>query len=544
MQRHCVIFNANQEIKRRTSGAYRFASQIESMGWRATVVDWAADWPEHELVAYLDALVGDDTLCFAFSYTWMKFWWVENTVRALKERYPGRKYIAGGQQFFQHDMGFDAMLFGYAEVAVPPVMRWLFDDGPKPKGKDILGGLFVDCNTDYTAMNLGDYSIDYREDDFVQAHELLTVELSRGCRFRCKYCNYAFLGIKEDTSTHADLLRAEFIDNYERFGTTNYILADDTLNDRESKLEMLGDVVQSLPFEPNFACFIRMDLTVAKPQQLKLLSRARVWAHFYGVETFNDDAGKAVAKGMPSKRIKKGLLDMREHMLGELGVYRGSCGMIAGLPYETPDSWQASEDWLRENWSDQNWDWWPLEISLDTNTATTSVFSKEWREHGYRRIEDPKLLAELKEHYDRETGGTQQKFDHKSLYWEADWANLVQASKFVKTWQDSEFVSRPWDSRDHHLKLSSFQILNHESMYSKKDLLNLSQKESIMKVMDGSQYKEIIAPYIKRKLAAVRPILDLAKSGAGSGFLHLARENYLNTGCKNRRTSNFWNEIG
>ena len=207
--RHCIIFNSNQEIKRRTSGAYRFANQLESMGWQVTVVDWCADWPIEQLAEYLDAIVNDDTVLFAFSYTWMKYWWLSEFAQKLKERYPGRKYIAGGQQFFQHDVGMDAMLFGYAEKAVPDAINWLFNDGPKPKGKDILGGLFIDCNTDYKAMNLGDYTIDYRDDDYVQPYEMLTVELSRGCKFRCKYCNYAFLGIKEDTSTEHDLLRAE-----------------------------------------------------------------------------------------------------------------------------------------------------------------------------------------------------------------------------------------------------------------------------------------------------------------------------------------------
>ena len=536
-KKHCIVFNSNQEIKRRTSGAYRFANQLESMGWRVTVVDWAADWPEEHLKEYLDAIVGTETVLFAFSYTWMKYWWVGGVVQKLKELYPGRKYLAGGQQFFQHDIGMDAMLFGYAEKAVPDTINWMFHNGPKPKGKDIYGGLLVDCNTDYVAMNLGDYSIDYRDDDYIQPFEMLTVELSRGCKFRCKYCNYAFLGVKEDTSTEGELLRSELMDNYERFGTTNYILADDTLNDRESKLEMLGDVVQSLPFEPNFACFIRMDLTVAKPQQLKLLSRARVWNHFYGVETFNDEAGKAVAKGMPSKRIKQGLLDMREHMMGELGIYRGSCGMIAGLPHETPDSWQRSEDWLREYWGDQNWDWWPLEISLDTNTATTSVFSKEWQKHGYRRITDPKRLEEIDQHYNRKKGGTQHKFDEMSLFWEADWADIGQASEFVRDWHNSHWCAE-------ELRVASFQILNYLPFAkSAEQLLNFKQRHMIRKIENGEQFKDIVQPYVKMKLDGVRSITALKQNGAGPGFLDMAREKHFQNCTHNRRLSNLWDTI-
>ena len=82
-KKHCIVFNSNQEIKRRTSGAYRFANQLESMGWRVTVVDWAADWPEEHLKEYLDAIVGTETVLFAFSYTWMKYWWVGGVVQIL-----------------------------------------------------------------------------------------------------------------------------------------------------------------------------------------------------------------------------------------------------------------------------------------------------------------------------------------------------------------------------------------------------------------------------------------------------------------------------
>ena len=42
----------------------------------------------------------------------------------------------------------------------------------------------IDYNKDYIAMNLGDYSIDYCDDDYVRPHELLTVELSRGCKLQ------------------------------------------------------------------------------------------------------------------------------------------------------------------------------------------------------------------------------------------------------------------------------------------------------------------------------------------------------------------------
>jgi len=521
--RHCVIFNDNQEIKRRTSGAYRFANQLEEMGWRVTMVDWVSSWSEQELGEYLDSIVADDTVLFGISYTWMKPWYVKELTDKIRARYPGRKYIAGGQQFFQSDIGCDVMLYGYAEKAVPDTIAWLFDGGAQPKGSrpiELGGGLLIDCNKDYTAMGLGNYTIGYRDDDFVQPYELLTIELSRGCKFKCKYCNYAFLGVKQNTATEADYLRAELLGNYSRWGTTNYIIADDTFNDRNEKIKMLGDVVESLPFEPNFACFIRLDLTVAHPEQLELLSRARVWAHFYGVETLHPAAGKAVGKGMHPDKIKQGLLDMREHMMSKLGLYRGTLGMIAGLPHEPASHWHESEAWLKANWSDNSWQWWPLEISTDTNTGTVSVFSKEWQKHGYREITDTKRIEQIEAVFRKDKYDIQHKYDRRSLMWTADWADIEQATAFCREWSASQW------HYDCHL-LANFHILNHWKDYGHdpKALLSLTDEWDRHQQRGGNQYNDIIAPYIRRKLNSIKTIqTHLVKS---KYFAAKARDNLL-----------------
>lgn len=513
---HAVIFNDNLEIKRRTMGAYKIANCLERQGWTATVVDWVSAWEQSELEQYLDNIVQSDTLLFGISYTWLTPEYARELVAKLRARYPGVRILVGGQQFVQHDLGADMYMYGYAEVALEQVVNYWFNDGARPKGMrplELGGAQLIDCNADYTAMDLHDYRVTYRPDDYVQPHEQLTVELSRGCRFACKYCNYAFLGIKQDTSTARELLRAELEQNYERWGTTNYIIADDTLNDRDSKLEMLAEVVESLDFEPNFASFIRIDLTISRPQQLELLSRARVWAHFYGVETFHAGAGKAVGKGMSPDRIKQGLLDMRNHMHSRLGLYRGSLGMIAGLPGEPPESWEASEQWLRTNWHDQNWTWWPLEISLENNLATVSEFSRDWQKHGYTSMDpnDPKRKQLEGEWARRESGGIQHKYDYKSLFWTADWADITQAYDFVKR-HKLEYNT---------MKIANFHVLNYAGRkdINMQQVLEQTTDWDYQQLSHGMEYHRIIKPYINQKLQGVK---DSKKIGY-FGFLKVRK---------------------
>lgn len=488
---HIIFFNDNHDIKRRTSGAYKMANQMQQLGWNTTVVDWVSDWSEAQLNEYLDIIVTNNTKVFAISYTWMNSEWVCNFVAKLKARYPGRKFIAGGQQFFQTDIGVDLCMYGYAELAINHAIEWLFNNGTELKftrPMHLGGAALVNCNTDYKAANLDSYSIEYSPDDYIQPFELLTVEISRGCKFTCKYCDYAFIGIKEDTSTEYELLRAELVKNYTQWGTINYIIADDTLNDRTSKLEMLADVVESLPFQPNFSSFIRIDLVAANPGQMKLLSRARVWAHFYGVETFNEHAGKAVGKGMHPDKIKRALLDMREHMMREVGFYRGTLGMIAGLPHESPDSWQQSQDWLEANWSDNSWTWWPLEISTDP--LTSSAFSKDWRKYGYRELEDSDRKKQITL---SRNNGLKNKYDTNSFMWSSDWADVTQAIDFVNQWKASDFFQN-------RQVISNFELLNHwKTDGTAKEILNFTTKTNYSQITN--QYNKIIKPYIEHKIA-------------------------------------------
>jgi hypothetical protein len=542
---HCVIFNANQEVKRRTSGAYRFANQMESMGWTVTVVDWACDWPEDKLLHYLDAIVGSKTLMFAFSYTWMKSFWVKAAIEKLKQRFPGRKYLAGGQQHYQEDVGFDVMMYGYSEIALPKTIDWMFNSSAaSPKHKLHYSGILIDCISDYPAVSLSNYGINYRDDDFLLPHEMLTIEVSRGCKFKCKFCNFPFLGVREETHTSYDLLRAELIDNYERWGTVNYLLADETLNDRESKLDMIGDVVQSLPFEVNFSGFVRLDLTVARPSHVEKLARARVWGQYYGIETFNQEAGKSIGKSMSGERLKQGLLDMREYFMRELGVYRGTVSMIAGLPKETPQGWADAEQWLKDNWTDNNWQWYPLEISLNTSTSTSSVFAKEWPALGFRRVTDPSRVQAYQERYvSAEHRGLQHKTEDVhigSLQWEHDHATIEQATEFCEHWQNENDELK-------HMKLGSFSILHHVPAF-KNDipgLLAVNNADPLHKDAWGpkGQWETIIKPYINSKMNSIQKLDELLKSNVSPGFLNQGRKLYLDKVYANRNSKNSYFDV-
>lgn len=490
-----VIFNdSGDQIIRRTMGAYKVADMMRAMDWTVEVVDWVSNWTNDEVKSFVDSLPFKVDL-FGFSNLWMHDDMVIDKISFLKETYPNSKIILGGPKPYQKDYGADAMVFGYSEYALKPVLEWMFDDAPLPKGKfpDWAPKSFlVDANFQYKALDIKNFSVEYMKNDFIQSHEALTLELSRGCRFKCKYCNYAFLGVKEDHSRDEDDIYNELMTNYEKWGTKNYIISDDTFNDRDSKIEKLARVVERLPFEPNFSCFIRLDLVISRPQQVELLCKARCWSHFYGIETLHPEAAKAIGKGMHPDKIKKGLLWIKKEFLERIGLYRGTCGMIAGLPYEPPSHWYESLKWMDENW--ESFFYWGLHISTDQDNTTQSDFSVDAKKYGYNLTTNKEILdwATSKGYNNMETTGRQNnKLDNRVLVWESEWSNFKEATEFADMYMEKYFMKQ---------HLFNFDLTEHMSKFDLKELLTFTCDEVYKKRQLNKIYKKQIDEYKKKKL--------------------------------------------
>jgi hypothetical protein len=487
-----IIFNdSGGEITRRTMGAYKIADMVRSEGWNAEVVDWVSKWSNDQLSTYLDKFEKIDL--FAFGNLWMDDKFVIDKIKFLRDRYPGTKYLLGGPRPYQQDFDADVMIFGYAEHALYPALDFLFNNGPTPKGivpHFAPNSLLIDANKDYRALEIPNYKVDYQESDFVLSTDVLTLEMTRGCRFKCKYCSYAFLGIKEDYSRTEDSIYDELMNNYIKWGTTNYLIADDTFNDRDIKVQRLANVVKRLPFEPNFTAFIRLDLVISRPQQLQMLIDARVWGHFYGIETLHPEAAKAIGKGMHPDKIKQGLLDTKAAFMNQLGLYRGTCGMIAGLPYEPVESWYSSLEWMNENWD--CFLFWALHISTDPFIDTHSDFSVDANRYGYSETQDDNLMTWANDNGLLNINSAKtHKLDKHVMIWEADWANIKQAYEFSDHYNKNYFAS---------IKLPNFELMN---FVGRENLLDITADDAYISQIYKHLDTKMIDTYISRKTDSI-----------------------------------------
>lgn len=467
-----------QNSAERPSGAYRIAHYIrKNINLDVEVIDYAPHFTDDQLHRLIQSRIQkNDIKWIGISITWLSAYHTyKRLITLFRQHHPNIKIIVGGQDIYYKDLDADYFINGYGELAVVDALKHAFGDG-KIKGIPVNRGWLINAlhmYPSYPPENVGgSYSIEYEDRDFLTPNDVLTIELERGCKFQCKYCSYPILGVKGDTSRSEEDMYQELQTNYDKWGVTNYAIADETLNSNDAKLLKLSLAVKRLTFKPNFTGFVRLDLLHTNIAQRELLLESRIWGHYYGVETFNHESGKIVGKGLHPDKNKQTALDVRDLFNKELGLYSSTISMIAGLPRESYDSLNSSASWLKENWMDQNWVFYPLtlikKISNQDGSIKLSAMGEDFTKYGYREISTPQVDVYGSDQY---TLGYAHSIDWVNEYGNrntADRWSLVNGgdycNSFVNSWElwgiSTYSGSSPADLR--RVDLSARSILPHQ----------------------------------------------------------------------------------
>lgn len=386
----CLLFSVGTEkLKGRPLGPYRIAHYLRNNNWDVEVIDFFQFWKLDQLKHLCKNRICPDTKFLGFSFLFtqeiahcQEFWmW-------LKLNYPDLKIIIGSAQKFTFDSTHvDYNISGYGENALIELLKYLFSGGACPKfTMHMNSGKHISANENYPSFPMNNLMVKYEDRDFIESHEWLGVEFARGCMFSCDFCNFPVLGVKGDYSRDASDFESQMRDTYDRFGITNYYVADETFNDRTEKISKFADVVERLNFSPYFTGYIRADLLISRPRDREQLLRMNFLGHHYGIETFHHKAGKAIGKGMDPIKVKQGLTDVRSYFESYAGKrYRGHLSLIVGLPYEPMSSILESEKWLLENWQGQSFIAYGLHIPVSEYEKESKI-SLNYKKYGYRKM--------------------------------------------------------------------------------------------------------------------------------------------------------------
>jgi radical SAM superfamily enzyme YgiQ (UPF0313 family) len=360
----------------RYAGAYRIATEIRKNDYTCQVIDCFTDLTKEEMKSILSKVIGDKTLFLGISTTFLTADTIKDTSKPPVNNHVGRNrehsYPIPDEEMFEYfDFiksinpkvkiligGFkaqyntapraDTLITGFADVAVIQYLKYL--EGKNPFFTYTLndyGQMVVDGEKSHENFEFATSDITYTPEDNILNNETMTLEVGRGCIFRCNFCRYVLTGKgKGEWTKRADTIRDEFLKNYYEYGIKNYFYSDDTQNDSVEKLRVLADIVQSLPFKLRYSAYMRLDLIYAKPEQIQLLSDGGLVGAFFGIETLNPIACKKIGKGLGPEKTIETLHRIREKMPHV--ATHGS--LIIGLPGETKET---IEDWsskiLRED---------------------------------------------------------------------------------------------------------------------------------------------------------------------------------------------------
>jgi len=361
----------------RYAGPYRIATELRQHGFDVQVIEFFASCKIDTIKEMIRTHVDRSTLFVGFSATlWTKYVSDEDIEKEyltkrkslrsiivdgmvkvfphsneeideifseIRHRNHKTQIVVGGYKATNHNFkGVDYWIVGQGESSVVALANHLKYDHHLDFIPTEWGNIITDQMYSYENFNTS--KIIWHEKDFIIPGENLPIETARGCVFKCSFCAFNLNGKKfGDYTKTKETLRDELMYNYENFGTNEYMISDDTLNDSMKKIDLLHDVIDSLPFEIGFSAYSRLELIAANPEMAYKLKDMGLRSVEFGIETMNKVTGKHIGKQGDPVKIAEQLEWLRSVWKDD--VYMAA-GFIIGLPYESADSIRKTMNWL------------------------------------------------------------------------------------------------------------------------------------------------------------------------------------------------------
>lgn len=492
--KHGIILNLSEfPTSARPLGPYRIAQFLRENNFDIEVVEYALFWTLEELKELAKSRITKDTLFIGSSHL---FYAWSNTIgeffKWIKETYPDIYIISGSTaKPGPYTEYIDYYIRGYGEYAILELLKYLDGNGTKPildANQLVNGKKVIDAIHSYPAYPMKSLMVKYEDRDFIRKDEWLGIEFSRGCKFKCAFCNYPILGVKGDYTRDADDAYEQLADTYDRFGVSKYIIADDTLNDRTEKLTKFANVTEKLNFDPWYWSFIRADLLSSRLKDKEELLRMGVNGHYYGIESFNRPSAKAIGKGMDPEKIKEGILNNKKYFEKHSNnPFRATIGLIVGLPYETFETMDNTKQWLIDNWQGQSFVSWGLEI-WNGDSEVPSILSNNYEKYGYIKLTDEESKKSAR-------SITPEKYQPLGdrFYWKNEYMDFIKANLYASEMQKELYEN--YDFRPLSSDLYRYELSN--SSLSFKEICSLPVKQ-LNQAFDDQAF---VNEYIQKKLS-------------------------------------------
>lgn len=416
----CVIFTdvTYSNVVYKPLGAYRLANYLRENGYTCLVVDHFHAFSIDQTLDIISQAVDKNTKFVGFSiaffsnvegtkpmdptannsYTHLDYnrafcpqgySFETNLVSAIKDKNPDCKIVLGGAARISSQIKnprVDYTISGFAEVAALDLIRSLeINQVPTAAVKNVWGTYIIDGGS-AESFDYQHSSMKWLPQD-IGAIQVLQLDLSRGCRFNCNFCDWSLRGTKSNKWVrHVDIIAEELQRNYDLYGVYKYFVQDHTFNESDYKLNTIKTAVKQLTFQPIFWCHTRPDLLVTHPHRTDDMFEVGVRSMMMGIETLDPAVSKRIGKGLAPSKIITELKNIRQRYKNELLTH---ANFIIGLPGETVSSVLHTASLLESGEVPvHHWGYNALMISTDTNNWWGSVYEKNPANYGYTENKD------------------------------------------------------------------------------------------------------------------------------------------------------------
>lgn len=352
----------------RSIGPYKIAHWLRKHGYTAQVIEFVNCLDEETLYTLTKKFITSETKIIGFSTTFMiwekyihsdgnEYRYPEHilkVLRRIKEEHPTIKIVTGG---YQSDTLpsygiIDASIMAYKtaseEVFLEYLEHLIYGRPPPPSKRSFWDPrpVFNQSSKNIYNIELDDFK--FIKQDCILPNEPLPLDVSRGCIFACKFCQYQHIGKKKyDYVRNMSYLEEELLHNYNEFGTTNYLLLDDTFNDTQIKLEEFHAMVNRLPFKINFVSYLRCDLIHRFPDTAHILKESGLFGAHFGIETLHPEASNLIGKAWSGKYAREFVPELYHNIWKkEVPVHTN---FIVGLTHDTEENVFDTIKWFMDN---------------------------------------------------------------------------------------------------------------------------------------------------------------------------------------------------
>jgi len=475
----CLILSENSNgvwphLHFRSMGSYELRNRLEAKGHTATIIEWFTKWNKKQLKSIIETYE-PDIVATSTPFHTQDLNYLRDILKWTRDTYPDVKIIHGGSR--QYDDDYEGLIdVFFLGRSMEIFDAWL--DQKDLEQYTIQTEPLVLINHQFDEFIDNPVLPTLKDEDFISPKDILGFELGVGCKFNCSFCNYELRNSKITNLADPKALHNYFLEAYEKYGVTNFFASDDTINETDTKLEILAEAMRGLPYHPQITAFARLDLVTSKPKQLKLLEEINFRSLFFGIESFNPEASKLIRK-------KSGIGDNIE----TLRKVKESCdtytvgGIILGLNGDSEESIRSSTDLITKERLLSSIQYYPLSITRPEGQYDpyfASDIDKDPESFDYKIIEVSQA------HH-----GNKQ----MPVYvWKSDWTDFKEMSTLQATLHDE--IKDEIESLNHLEYAGMYALNQYAPAYS-------TEAREQLKSQCYAYSDAMKSDYIKKKIASI-----------------------------------------